>query len=130
VAKWQDDYQIDGIDLDIEGDAGEQSAGGPNMVHFIRKLKALKPGLLVSQPAYESTGPLVSDAVINASWNVDGTSNGLADIVGIMYYEGTKVKNCSASFLPLCPGPDVREELCGGHLPGGRIPNPGERAQE
>ena len=28
--------------------------------------------------------------VINASWNVGGTSNGLADSVGIMVYEGTQ----------------------------------------
>ena len=28
--------------------------------------------------------------VINASWNVGGTSNGLADSVGIMVYEGTE----------------------------------------
>ena len=29
--------------------------------------------------------------VINASWNVGGTSNGLADSVGLMVYEGTQV---------------------------------------
>ena len=28
--------------------------------------------------------------VINASWNVGGTSNGLADSVGLMVYEGTQ----------------------------------------
>ena len=28
--------------------------------------------------------------MINASWNVGGTSNGLADSVGIMVYEGTQ----------------------------------------
>jgi hypothetical protein len=52
VAKWQDDFQIDGIDLDIEEGAGGQPAAGPNMVHFIRRLKALRPGLLVTQPTY------------------------------------------------------------------------------
>ena len=30
--------------------------------------------------------------VINASWNVGGTSNGLADSVGLMVYEGTQVR--------------------------------------
>ena len=29
--------------------------------------------------------------VINKSWNVGGTSNGLADSVGLMVYEGTQV---------------------------------------
>ena len=29
--------------------------------------------------------------VINASWNVGATSNGLADSVGLMVYEGTQV---------------------------------------
>ena len=29
--------------------------------------------------------------VINESWNVGGTSNGLADSVGLMVYEGTQV---------------------------------------
>ena len=29
--------------------------------------------------------------VINASWNAGGTSNGLADSVGLMVYEGTQV---------------------------------------
>jgi len=28
--------------------------------------------------------------VINASWNVGGTSNGLADSIGLMVYEGTQ----------------------------------------
>ena len=29
--------------------------------------------------------------VINESWNVGGTNNGLADSVGLMVYEGTQV---------------------------------------
>ena len=52
VATWKTDYGIDGIDLDIEAGAGDKSEAGPNMVHFIRKLKSLQPNLLVSQPTY------------------------------------------------------------------------------
>merc|ERR1712080_306804 len=52
VAKWKDDYGIDGIDLDIEEGAGSQGPAGPNMVHFIRKLKSIHPDWIVSQPTY------------------------------------------------------------------------------
>ena len=106
VATWKTDYGIDGIDLDIEAGAGDKSEAGPNMVHFIRKLKSLQPNLLVSQPTYGADfyklifPPLHLVAgypqvkaeidVINASWKVGGESNGLADSVGIMVYEGTE----------------------------------------
>merc|ERR1712106_560833 len=52
VARWRDDYGIDGIDLDLEEGAGGKKAAGPNMVHFIRKLKSIHPDLIVSQPTY------------------------------------------------------------------------------
>jgi len=90
VAKWKDQYGIDGIDLDIEEGAGSQSAAGPNMVHFIRKLKQLQPGWLVTQPTYGYPQIKAEIDVINASWNKGGTSNGLADSVGLMVYEGTQ----------------------------------------
>ena len=68
VARWRDDYGIDGIDLDLEEGAGGKKvlyrvteinftnlcaqAAGPNMVHFIRKIKSIHPDLIVSQPTY------------------------------------------------------------------------------
>ena len=52
VAKWRTDYGIDGIDLDIEAGAGDKAEAGPNMVHFIRRLKSLQPNMLVTQPTY------------------------------------------------------------------------------
>jgi len=90
VATWKTDYGIDGIDLDIEAGAGDKSEAGPNMVHFIRKLKSLQPNLLVSQPTYGYPQVKAEIDVINASWKVGGVSNGLADSVGIMVYEGTE----------------------------------------
>jgi len=90
VAKWKDLYGIDGIDLDIEEGAGSQGAAGPNMVHFIRKLKQLQPDWLVSQPTYGYPQIAAEIDVINASWNVGGSSNGLADTIGLMVYEGTQ----------------------------------------
>ena len=32
--------------------AGSRGEAGPNLVHFIRKLKSLVPGFLVTQPTY------------------------------------------------------------------------------
>ena len=89
------------------------------MVHFVRKLKSIHPDLLVSQPTYGY--PQVSENlikhkvsqlqtasyqvqaeidVINASWNPGGSSNGLADTIGLMVYEGDQsllyIKNYAA----------------------------------
>jgi len=90
VAAWKNDYGIDGIDLDIEAGAGDKAEAGPNMVHFIRRLKALQPDMLVTQPTYGYPQVQAEIDVINASWKVGGGSNGLADSVGIMVYEGTQ----------------------------------------
>ena len=90
VAGWRTTYGIDGIDLDIEAGAGDKAEAGPNLVHFIRKLKSLEPSLVVSQPSYGYPQVKAEIDVINASWNVGGSSNGLAESVGIMVYEGTQ----------------------------------------
>ena len=79
-------------------------AAGPNMVHFVRKIKSIHPDLIVSQPTYgypqvrRSTGKYLTVIlqvqaeidVINASWNPGGSSNGLADTIGLMVYEGAQ----------------------------------------
>ena len=52
MATWRGLYNIDGIDLDIEAGAGDRAEAGPNMVHFIRRLKSLQPEMIVSQPTY------------------------------------------------------------------------------
>jgi len=90
VARWRDDYGIDGIDLDLEEGAGGKKAAGPNMVHFVRKIKSIHPDLIVSQPTYGYPQVQAEIDVINASWNPGGTSNGLADTIGLMVYEGTQ----------------------------------------
>jgi len=90
VAQWRDLYNIDGIDLDIEAGAGDKKEAGPNLIHFIRKLKSIHPDLIVSQPTYGYPQVQAEIDVINASWNVGGTSNNLADSVGLMVYEGTQ----------------------------------------
>ena len=40
VARWKDDFKIDGIDLDLEEGAGSRKEAGPNMVHFVRFKKS------------------------------------------------------------------------------------------
>lgn len=90
VAHWRDDYGIDGIDLDIEAGAGSNEIAGPMMAHFIRKLKSFIPDFIVSQPTYGYPQVQAEIDVINASWNPGGSSNDLADSIGLMVYEGTQ----------------------------------------
>jgi len=90
VAEWPDKYGCDGIDLDLEEGAGARPEAGPNMVHFIRRLKQLKPNIIISQPTYGYPQVQAETDVINASWDTKSKSNGLADSVGLMVYEGTQ----------------------------------------
>ena len=50
VARWPTEYNCDGIDLDIESGAGDQWNAGPNLVHFIRRLRQLVPNIYIGQP--------------------------------------------------------------------------------
>ena len=52
VSTWFDKYNIDGIDLDIEEGAGSKPESGTHMVHFVRKLRQLRPDVIVGQPTY------------------------------------------------------------------------------
>jgi hypothetical protein len=90
VATWPSKYGCDGIDLDIEEGAGSRPEAGPNMVHFVRRLRQLWPEAIVGQPAYGYPAVPAESEVINASWNVDSSSNNVADSVGLMVYEGTE----------------------------------------
>ena len=90
VARWPEQYGCDGIDLDLEEGAGSNKVAGPNMVHFVRKLKELAPGIIVSQPTYGYPQVQAEIDVINASWDDQGNSNNVADSIGLMVYEGTQ----------------------------------------
>ena len=90
VASWKDLYGCDGIDLDIEEGAGQHEEAGHNMVHFIRKIRDLQPNIIIGQPTYGYPQIPAEVEVINESWNLDRSSNNLADSVGIMAYEGTE----------------------------------------
>jgi len=93
VAKWPELYGCDGIDLDLEEGAGSKKAAGPNMVHFVRKLKQLNPSIIVSQPTYGWPQVQAEMDVINASWDSNGKKNNIADSIGLMVYEGTNSLN-------------------------------------
>jgi len=93
VAEWPALYGCDGIDLDLEEGAGARKEAGPNMIHFIRRLKELAPNIIVSQPVYGYPQVQAETDVINASWDTEGNSQGLADSLGLMVYEGTQALN-------------------------------------
>ena len=93
VATWPATFGCDGVDLDLEEGAGQHPEAGRNLIHFIRRLKQLQPGLIVSQPAYGYPQVPAETEVINASWDTEGHSNNLADSVGLMVYYSTFALN-------------------------------------
>ena len=111
VADWPEKYGCDGIDLDLEEGAGARRDAGPNMIHFIRKIREIRetaglPRMIISQPTYgypqvklkikHNNAFFQVQAeidVINASWDSEGSSSNLADSVGLMVYEGTQALN-------------------------------------
>ena len=93
VAKWPEQYGIDGIDLDLEEGAGAHKKAGVNMVHFIKKLRTLVPKLIISQPVYGYPQVEAESYVINESWDKEGNYKGVADSIGLMVYEGTQALN-------------------------------------
>ena len=83
-------YHCDGIDLDIEEGAGNQAEAGPNLVHFVRKLRSIKPDIIIGQPTYGYPQVEAANDVINESWDTNGNLLNVVDSIGIMVYEGTQ----------------------------------------
>lgn len=92
VAQWPELYGCDGVDLDLEDGAGDTPKAGPNMIHFVRKLRQLQPKMIIGQPTYGFPQVKAEIAVINASWK-NKQSTGLADSVGLMVYQDTYALN-------------------------------------
>ena len=88
VAQWIPTYGIDGIDLDIEEGAGGQADAGPNLGHFIKRLREIHPDIIISVPTYGFPQIQAEIDVINMSWNAGASSNNYADSIGIMVYSG------------------------------------------
>lgn len=93
VANWPDLYGCDGIDLDLEEGAGAHPEAGSNMIHFVRRLRELRPDMIITQPVYGYPQVQAQTDVVNAAWTASGNSNGLVDTVGLMVYEGAQSIN-------------------------------------
>jgi len=98
VAGWPEKYGCDGIDLDLEEGAGAKSEAGPNMIHFIKKIREIRkaaglPRMIISQPCYGYPQVQAESDVINAGWNKQGESSGLVDSIGLMVYNGADSLN-------------------------------------
>ncbi len=90
VATWLDLYNVDGVDLDIKESLPEADQ---NMICFVQRLRSLKPNFLNGPPTLGYPAVTAEIAVINASWNPDGSSNDLADSMGLMVSAGTQSLN-------------------------------------
>jgi hypothetical protein len=90
VAQWPELYGCDGIDFDIEEGAGSRPEAGPNLVHFMKRLRQLQPDIIIGQPTYGYPQIQAEIDVINASWNPGQSMNNIADSIGLMAYEGTE----------------------------------------
>ena len=98
VAAWPESYGCDGIDLDLEEGAGSNKIAGPNMVHFIRKIREIRaaaglPRMIISQPCYGFPQVQAESDVINAGWDKKQNSLGLIDSIGLMVYNGADSLN-------------------------------------
>jgi len=98
VAAWPEKYGCDGIDLDLEEGAGAKAEAGPNMIHFIKKIREIRaaaglPRMVISQPCYGYPQVQAESDVINAGWNKQGEDQGLIDSIGLMVYNGADSLN-------------------------------------
>ena len=79
---------IDGIDLDIEGAAGNKATY--TLLAFTRKLRQLKPNFIITQPVYGYPQVAGENFMVNTAWTVDGKSLNTIDSIGIMVYSDSE----------------------------------------
>ena len=89
VAAWK----ADGIDLDIEDGAGNQPDAGRNLIHFVRKLRELRPDFLITLPVYGFPQIRATNELVNAAFDAVGQDQGLLSAISIMVYEGVQSLN-------------------------------------
>merc|ERR1712232_116360 len=87
VAKWPEQYGIDGIDIDIEDGIGSQKTTGPMVMAFVAKLRAVAPSMIITQPVYGYPGVNEENYVVNTAFAQNSTAK--VDSIGIMTYSGT-----------------------------------------
>eukprot|EP01083_Nonionella_stella_P225654 802006_1 len=86
VATWDEKYGCDGVDLDIEGGAGNSQTSAQALVAFAKKLRSINPNLIITQPVYGYPQVTAEDTMVNQGFTAQRTSNGLVDAIGIMEY--------------------------------------------
>lgn len=87
VAKWPQQYGMDGVDLDIEDGIGGLPTTGPMVMAFVAKLRSIAPGMIITQPVYGYPGVKEENYVVNTGFAKNSTAS--VDSIGIMTYSGT-----------------------------------------
>jgi hypothetical protein len=103
VAQWSRDHGADGVDIDIEDGAGHDPRAGQNLIVFVRELKRLNPGFVVTLPVYGYPQIDAANELVNAAFGPDGHDHGLLDGVGIMVYEGLQALDYVGNYAKI-PG--------------------------
>ena len=98
VADWFDSYEVDGIELDIQENSGSTPSAGSNVVHFIKKLRELKPDVIVGLTTQGYPSVKYSVDVINESWSTSSVSHNVLDYIGILVYQGTESLNSVSNY--------------------------------
>ena len=52
------------------------------MVHFVRKLRSIKPDIIIGQPTYGYPQVEAANDVINESWDTNGNLRNVVDSIG------------------------------------------------
>ena len=86
---------IDGIDLDIEGVAGNASSS--TLLTFTKKLRQLKPNFIITQPVYGYPQIKAENYMVNTAWT-SGKSLNTIDSVGIMVYKDLESDKCVKNY--------------------------------
>lgn len=87
VAKWPEQYGMDGVDVDIEDGIGSSPATGPMVMAFVSKLRSVAPDMIITQPVYGYPGVKEENYVVNTAFAKNSTA--AVDAIGIMAYSGT-----------------------------------------
>jgi len=96
VAYWPGWYGCDGIDIDLESGAGSTKKAGENMIHFVRQLTWMNPGMIINMAVARRPYVWGQMNIINQSWNADRSSNNLVQNIQIMRYKAAE----SLLFVP------------------------------
>lgn len=89
VSQWPSQYGCDGIDIDIEGTAGNDPTSATNIMYFVQKLKSLNPNMIITLPVYGFPQVAATDNLVNMAF-APGNNQTYIDSVGIMVYQDTE----------------------------------------